>query len=483
MKVLVSTWGNPYQWNPIRYKFKEHEIESRNTLPIMIKALNPDKVLIITLDTMANFMNRNGKPEIQTKEEFNSYEEIRRDTEDRIRWHIEKEVLPELQKQGEDELAGKIGSILKEGKIEIDVAPGVGVFGNITVMGSMLDFYHYITYKLATWLPVNDLEVYLDLTHGINFMPTLTYRALRNLLGLLAYVKDVNFEIMNFEPYPLGVKDKILKETVLNMWEIGEGKVYPKPILSKVENGDWTAFISSVANGFPLVFSTFYPNMSEVKEYLEDEYRKFLSSIKVKRRKEDGKPVVKREESLSKNFKNVSKLYYLLRVLDRDYSKYAKKELEISEIEKITELFKKMPRIEVMVTEQVKDLKNLVKGYYNYESGGPRYKLGLLDLINRKRGKTEEVMKLKKGVPITLLEARNATRIFGPSGTQRYNETPELRNFIAHSGFEYNVTWLKYDGENKKILFFYKDLDTVRELSCKALTFEMGGDGRCTKES
>lgn len=437
-RVLVSTWGNPFQWQPITYEFKGETLKSRNTLPILLKVLKPEKVLIITLDTMANYVHKDGRPFPGKK--LSSYEEIKDDVKERIMWHIENEVIKETECE-------ELESMLKEGKIEIDVVPGVGIFGNISVYGEMFDFYHYVTYKLANWLPANqDLEVYLDLTHGINFMPTLTYRALRNLLGLLAFVKNVAFEVVNSEPYPLGVPENETSKVTLHIREIGEGKVPPRPIYSIVENDQWTAFISSIANGFPLVFARFYPNVGDVKRRLEEEYGQFLESIEVI---PGEKPTIKRKEKFSRDFKNVSKLYYLLRVLNPKYSKYRRKELTINDIKEISGLFMRLPRVGAVLEVQIEDLER-----------------GVGRVLSNIRSATGGVYKeLKSGKAYPLSEVS----FFGKAEFR--DDKKQLRNFIAHSGFEYNLTHVKYRKNTNEIYFFYKDVETVIKLSKEALRY------------
>ncbi|MDK2869860.1 MULTISPECIES: CRISPR-associated CARF protein Csx1 [Pyrococcus] len=473
MRVLVTTWGNPFQWEPITYEYRGIKVKSRNTLPILVKTLEPERILILVADTMANYYDSGkNKPEIEEKS-FSSYSEVVEDTKERILWHIKEEVIEELREE-DPELAKKIENMLKDERITIEVLPGVGVFGNITVEGEMLDFYYYATYKLAEWLPVqNNLEVYLDLTHGINFMPTFTYRALRNLLGLLAYLYNVKFEIVNSEPYPLGVSQEIRENTILHIREIGEGVVRPRPQYSPVEGKlYWNAFISSVANGFPLVFASFYPNIRDVEDYLNKKLEEFLVGIEVGER-EDGKPYVKREKALDRSFKNASKLYYALRVFNTKFQNYPKKEVPIEEIMEISKIFESLPRIGIILERQVEWLRNLVYGRLWYENGEQKIKKGLLEIIKDKKDKRKEAEALKKGKTISLAEAAKLTRIFSPSGERIETiESPNVvRNFIAHSGFEYNIVYVKYDRLSDRLYFFYKDKEKAANLAYEALLY------------
>jgi len=170
--VLILPWGNPFGWDSITYVYENETLNTFCTLPVLRKAINPGKVIVIVLDTLANIIHeRTNEPPMEQRE-FSSYDEVLSDVRRRVMYFVQK----------------KLG--LDESDINLIIAPGVGVFNNIEVYGDILDYYHYVTYKLAELLPVNDMDVYLDLTHGINFMPVLTYRAVLNLLELASYLRN-----------------------------------------------------------------------------------------------------------------------------------------------------------------------------------------------------------------------------------------------------------------------------------------------------
>ena len=472
-RVLVATWGNPFQWERVRYRVdcdslgiercNDVEMENVSTLPVLLKALEPDKTIILVLDTLANLTLKN---DVKAKD-LNSYEDVKKDVKERVRWFIDNRVIPLVDD-------GKTKELLR--KAEIVVAPGIGEFDNAKVEGDVLDFYSFVLKVLAEELPAQDAEVFLDLTHGINFMPVLTHRALKNLLGLLAYLRTARLHVLNSEPYPQGAsewKKKVLEHTVLHILSIEGGELRPKPMYSifrdinNKEKRKWSAFISSVTNGFPLAFATFYPQIDNVERFLDNAFEGFENSIDVTMRKDETgkrKVHVVRGQHLDKDFRTATKLYYLLRVLEGEFGKkYPKEEVTLDELRKITKrLFAKMPRIGIVVEDQIREIQKLEKGEYVYENGNSRHIPGVLDKIGR--DKRLNVLKKKRGV--TYGELRRILRWSSPSG-DGINPEPDLRNFIAHSGFEYNLVSVRY--ENGKLVWFYSNREEVVKFSIEAL--------------
>ncbi|MDV3104835.1 CRISPR-associated CARF protein Csx1 [Thermococcus waiotapuensis] len=481
-RVLVATWGNPFPWEEIGYRVncKDWRIEGCNdvemknvsTLPVLLKALNPEKTIILVLDTLANLTLRNDVP----KKELGSYEMVKKDVEERVRWFIDNKVLPLVED-------GKTRELLKEAKIV--VAPGIGEFDNASVEGDVLDFYYFVLKTLAEELPTEDTEVFLDLTHGINFMPVLTYRALKNLLGLLAYLRTVRLHVMNSEPIPSGEKpwkEEIVKSKVLNIHLIESEELGPRPMYSifrdrnDKKKREWSAFISSVANGFPLVFATFYPKINSVMGIIEASLKEFDDSIEVSMKPDivgKTKVHVVRKRGFNRDFKTAVKLYYLLRVLQGEFGgKYPKEGVTTKELSDITKkLFVKMPRIGVVVEKQVSELSELEEGKGVYEDGTSRRIPGILDKID----KDKKLNDLKKRKGLSYGELRKTIKL-GSSSGDSLNPEPGVRNFIAHSGFEYNLVWVRY--ENGKLVWFYPDKEKVIEFSIEALKMRLPEDGK-----
>lgn len=106
----------------------------------------------------------------------------------------------------------------------------------------------------------------------------------------------------------------------------------------------------------------------------------------------------------------------------------------------------------------------------DYEDNKLTRKKGLRDYIAYEKPKEGWIRDLKRGKPLPLLEVRRNLHYYSLSGSGA-NKEPTLRNFIAHSGFEYNLTWIRYNG--REFVLFYKNQDKVLEFAIGALKFNL----------
>ncbi len=446
-RVLVATWGSPVGWNRVGYRVKlpggnstseDGPIESESTLKPLIKTVNPDRVILIVLDTLFNAVDKRNKPPKKGFERgFNgngavSYGDVIEDVRERMEAYIKEQL-------GLDYDVRLFDAEKRGGKNAIDlvVAPGVGAFPNVTVEGNVKDFHRYVLYALANLLPVRDLKLYFDMTHGVNYMPVLTYRALGSLLRLLAYVRDVELTVVDSEPFLEGGK------RVLNIVPVENKRLEPAPIKGLVDGKEeWNAFISSLANGFPLVFLTFYPDITGIENFLKKKLKGFLSSIDVSF-SGDGKYLIRRKARLDEDFKVASKLFYAIRALNaRGFGK--KEEPSLDELRRVNDtLFRKVPRINHVTDNQLNDLKSKLERYYK----------------KRENSKNENEW--------------NGWCILGSIIWSDYRKITQMRlrsfvrNFIAHSGFEFNITLVKKEETYK---FRYDDPDNAALAAKMALT-------------
>lgn len=491
-RILVATWGNPFQWENIKYRVdcgllgvedcRDVEMKNVSTLPVLIKALRPDKTIVLVLDTLVNVTwkkrDNDGEriiPDIPERE-IESYYSLKEgkdsvigDVRERVEWFIENEVKPLLSEEDRSLLEG----------VNIAVLPGVGEFPNASVMGDVLDFYAAALKILAEKLPEGETEVVLDLTHGINFMPVLTYRALKNLLGILAYLHEARLYVVNSEPFPQGWgkwKEDMKRESTLHIKLVEALELRPKPLYSPIpDKPEWSAFISSVTNGFPLAFATFYPWRKDIEEYIDRHYSEFLGAIEATMEVDKAgkrKVHVRRKKPLGKDFRTAVKLYYMLRVFGTVFKGYpktgSKKKVTLDELFEISsKLFARMPRIGIVVEDQLCELKNLQEWAIT-ELGKRRKRIpkSLLDKLRKLE---------KAGILLgELYQARNQD--FTSSGGP-INKNIKVRNFIAHSGFEFNTVSVKLedtikDGEVKKVFVFsYRDKELASQLCIDALTY------------
>ncbi len=144
--ILIAPWGNPQKWRLARYALPEDNegAESFSSTEYLAKKYNPDATLIIALDTLAS-----GNPE--------NYDAVRKNA----RSEVEKYLC-------------NLRNTVAAGNIVVAIAPGIIKKGKIEVSGALTDFLHYTLKTLTQKLLEEEAShVIVDLTHGINFMPSL----------------------------------------------------------------------------------------------------------------------------------------------------------------------------------------------------------------------------------------------------------------------------------------------------------------------
>ncbi len=415
--VCIATWGNPAAWRDAKYLFDGDSDTSRTSLRIIKEKIEPDVTVLIGLDTLT----RGGS----------SYEEVRESAEGVYREYL-----------GKFDLAVD----------KIIVAPGIGRFKEKVdkidkiFIGEMSDFYAYILCKLEDILPMGeDLEIHLDLTHGINFMPALTYRAVRELVEMIP--NKVKLLVYNSDPFSE-------EADYLRINQVESSEIPWRPSFIKLSNSmellrpidleerereklfkyelkeykevkrivrELNAFIGSIANGLPLALFTFYPKNlldSCIKEVmtLYDNY--------VRVTEESGRIKVERRLSFGRDFPSLVKVRLAARAL-KELGVSRKSEVELDELDKLREkLFRRNEKINAMISYDLHQIRERVKQATDWRE-------------------------LKEFL--------------------YYCGSYDHRNFLAHSGLEGNAVEVRK--EDDKVLLRYREdlIGRVKEDSARGL--------------
>jgi len=193
-RILIATWGNPwrigpqdgpcreYSWERVEYVIEEGRGRYLAPLPLLHSQFGFDRIILIVQDTVIY-------------REARDYGSLR------------KAVEADYRKFAEAECPGVVDAL------DIVVAPGVGTFRNslggdrairARFGGSIEDFHSYVAMELAARISGQidgpGIEVHLDLSHGINYMPAITYRAVRELLSIAAMFEPATLVLWNSEP-------------------------------------------------------------------------------------------------------------------------------------------------------------------------------------------------------------------------------------------------------------------------------------------
>ena len=280
-KILIAPWGDFLGWSEVSYKYKEVEMSSRTTLPVVCEAEDPDKIIIIVLDSLiVNFAGN----------ELTSYESELKKVEDNTREYV--------------------GKIVRK-PVNIIVSPSTGTFKGrinkdviIKTKGNVTDFYYFTYYKLAEELTdcigEDQCEIILDITHGINFQTIGTYKIVKNIAQLLAFflqgtISDrkhrVKFMVLNSDPFfaerellyvneienfwvtPLFIIESVAEKVTFNLIK-GRGKEINDKIKELLPDGINLsiigAFLSAFKNLFPLQVFYFAPDPKSIATLLRE---------------------------------------------------------------------------------------------------------------------------------------------------------------------------------------------------------------------
>jgi CRISPR-associated protein Csx1 len=206
-RLLIATWGSPARWDTVRYVLRDGgetlwEGESCTTLVPTTESLcteNCDAV-VIALDSLIDL----GSSPLKEKNACYTCSESCR--------HILREVprsYVELRGAVERFVREVIKCLAVRARIHTIVAPAVGSPGGLwRFSGRAEDFGSLILYELGLMaLRQRYDEIVLDLTHGINFMPSLTLRLAYHIASILLVAhsglteKGVRLIVYNSDPY------------------------------------------------------------------------------------------------------------------------------------------------------------------------------------------------------------------------------------------------------------------------------------------
>ncbi|MEM1610723.1 MAG: TM1812 family CRISPR-associated protein [Sulfolobales archaeon] len=190
--IGITTWGSPwfvypnnYRWRKVEYVLADDSgcgVSSRTTLSFIFKCISHSlrRFVVIVPSTVV------------FEPGLNSYDELIQHVKNIYRGFICEEIK-------------KVGDLSPKA-LDLIVAPGSGKFTNrykgdsvegrlmLNYCGSLSNFYYYVYLELSRILVKeilnieNDgdskksLKIVLDLSHGMNYMPVLTYRAVNYYL-------------------------------------------------------------------------------------------------------------------------------------------------------------------------------------------------------------------------------------------------------------------------------------------------------------
>jgi len=423
MKLLIVPWGNPFTWEEVKYRFGNTICTSKTSLCVLTKELNPDRILILVGDSLAKS---------EKVKENSEYASIKKTVEEEIKLFLSENVYYESHP-----------------KVDICVLPGTGYFPNGAFEGQVLDYYYRLLYELADIISKDAFsEVHLDLTHGLNFMPVLTYRAVKEILQVVSFFKSVKFTAYNADPFVSGVPETVLTLHVVEETEedprfpsfspyvvdessrffeklaVDENgqklKVVEKPWLKEV-----LTFVGGINFGLPLVLITFFVPSEKILSHLEEALENYERKIEI--RKDGNRLRLRRKARLTPLFRVLTLSWLLLKLFEKeDLLKERREEISLNEFESLAKkVFWKDINLRSILGREIDNLKKIKDFSSHWE------------LWAKIDGK-------KPG-------------------------SPDPRNFFAHGGLEKNAVELCNTEEGLALRYCKDKKDTVQKFVLKVL--------------
>lgn len=410
MKVLIAPWGNPGGWEEVAYEFEGRKVKSKTSLKILQDVIRPDKTFIIGLDTLA--------------EKGSNYRDVKENAKEKI-----------------DKYANKF----EIENYNVLVAPGIGAFQNGIFIGMALDYYYHILAKISFELLKffdKKIEIYLDLTYGLNYSTILTYKAVKEILEVFSIFGEIKFKAYNADPSLPTATAK------LSVNDIEDRKTTPKPFDGKIEKGrplkpidlntherrklfekdlgcvrelnasEISAFLGAMYNGLPLALFRFYPDKNKLERIISKVLETYDKYVRV----EYGEKLnVKREVRFGKDFKAYLFSY-----------------LTASLLEKIGLISSQKNEVELF------EIKNLTSNLFKFDR---RFEFKISDDIHRLKRDIEKKDDFDWTIYSEVLCEQ--TRDLNP------------RHFLAHSGFERNSIELKKDARAVYTRYREEEIETI----------------------
>lgn len=420
MKILFEVWGNYKNWQKVSYRYNQTELESKTTLPLLLNETCPQRCFIIVSDTLIeNIIDNNSN--------ILSYEEYIKKIEKDVKNFIETVEVCENDIE----------------KCEILVLPGVGTFNKTNFIGNPLNFHSALYYKLVNIIiniitenkSDNQFEIYLDITHGINYMTMMTYRVIKEISQILAFFYKMKLVVLNSDP-------KIGSENVkLVINKIEDSNIIPRldfysfndtyilrpsknlldeekkkfgqdcPKINKEVFDKIFSFVGSFLDALPLYTYSFYFN-DELK-FLDEAYEFFYKSIKIEN--QYNKMIINHCANFTGIFISIMQYKFLKLLLKENYVIENKDEVSLNELISLQNIFDFSRTLKQRLAKEIKkiqDIKNKLNSDY---------------------------------------------KDYGSYVLENYKDDNNFdeRNFFAHCGFGYNILQLKK--ENDEIILKVKD--------------------------
>lgn len=388
MKLLIEIWGNYNAWKNVTYTYGDKTVNSSTTLPLLLDSIKPDSSIIIVADTLL--------------ENEIAYNTVTLDSNDK---NFYSTVCSAVERSTKTFIHTSLENFdVKDfvNTISVIVAPAVGTFNHTHFNGNPNNFFSYIYYylaKTAVTIAQNtheSLEIYLDITHGINYMTMMTYRAIKDICSILAYFFNVTFIVLNSDPY-VGAEN-----TNLNINKIEKSKINPVFNFFKYpqfDSGKWLkvspnidnekkatvnknlqehikafspnttyidqcyCFASAVYNALPLFIVNFYPDIHKLITTIDRIVKVFFDHISMYHNNKNNKLTVQQQVDLTPSFISLVQISLFAQCLANKYNVEKKEECTITTLYDVIDLYSTFKAFKSRINRELIKIEEAIKQY------------------------------------------------------------------------------------------------------------------------
>jgi CRISPR-associated protein Csx1 len=226
--LVVAPWGMPYIWKLVVYEINRFRCKSCTSFLPLLTWLRSEEFkdveihpVVIVLDSVIDWRKQNLQTQNPCRICFERFGDILVKTANVSTYDMLKQLVAEFTKKfiycvadetrcnfgGEEKNCSEVlEDVLKN--IHIIVAPAIGKPGGTwSFIGRIQDYEIAVLRDISAKLMSNPYNVIIaDLTHGINFMPSITTRIISRIASILLLahreVSSVEVKLYNSDPIP-----------------------------------------------------------------------------------------------------------------------------------------------------------------------------------------------------------------------------------------------------------------------------------------
>jgi len=428
MRILLTTWGNPITWRRIRYRFAgggEFKCPDGEVFtPLPCYANEVDQIIIIALDSILTTKLRKGQDSYVNIDVLNCAKEVKLQTLPHDVQVSESGLLstdlalwPEVKTYGEWIETAKnyvrcIARRVVKKEVDVVIAPAMGRLGGYVYKPRHPGYFSTISlleiYSLLENVLPKITTIYLDVTHGINFMPTLTYLVARRLasIALTSGSQIITLQVLNAIQSEDGTYE---------IHRIHSEKIHRIDLaVATLMKGEEARVARALAMAAPLAIHVACRNLKK-QISPQEELEKYRSEVAVTRN----------EAVWRKPAESLDEIY--IRLLAKEICKHGWSNV-LDEIN--PNYFLKVSKLhQIFVQDELNDLRKLLQAK-TLIGDTPYYKL---------RGKSEEDVK------------KEHEKLQQP-------DDQFIRNFIAHAGLLDSIVILRQEGKKIVLKYFNDEL-------------------------